>query len=125
MFSSLSNTEIIILATVDLSSVNAFNLVKAKILTLGNESIKEKIHVLATFFPEVFTTQSQLSTTLCKKPFENIVGKEENAGNPHFLLFPQCFLPIPYKISIFDSHSFCCLQMFTIWTCLKFCLVQS
>ena len=22
---------------------------------------------------------------------ENIVGKEENAGNQHFLLFPQCF----------------------------------
>ena len=25
---------------------------------------------------------------------ENIVGKGENAGNQHFLLFPQCF-PIP------------------------------
>ena len=25
--------------------------------------------------------------------FENIVGKGENAGNQHFLLFPQCFLP--------------------------------
>ena len=24
-----------------------------------------------------------------KKPFENIVGKGENAGNQHFLLFPQ------------------------------------
>ena len=23
--------------------------------------------------------------------FENIVGKEENAGNQHFLLLPQCF----------------------------------
>ena len=22
---------------------------------------------------------------------ENIVGKEENAGHQHFLLFPQCF----------------------------------
>ena len=28
-----------------------------------------------------------------KKPFENFVGKSENAGNQHFLLFPQCFLP--------------------------------
>ena len=28
-----------------------------------------------------------------KKYFENIVGKGENAGNQHFLLFPQCFLP--------------------------------
>ena len=27
-----------------------------------------------------------------KMPFENIVGKEENGGNQHFLLFPQCFL---------------------------------
>ena len=27
-----------------------------------------------------------------RKAFENIVGKGENAGNQHFLLFPQCFL---------------------------------
>ena len=26
---------------------------------------------------------------LKKEPFENIVGKEENAGNQHFHLFPQ------------------------------------
>ena len=26
-----------------------------------------------------------------KKPFENIVGKGENAGHQHFLLFPQFF----------------------------------
>ena len=36
--------------------------------------------------------------TVPKKPwenaFENIVGKEENAGNQRFLLFPHCFLPI-------------------------------
>ena len=31
-------------------------------------------------------------TTLRKKPLENLVGKGENAGNQHFLLFPQCFL---------------------------------
>ena len=36
---------------------------------------------------------SRLLRTLKKKPFVNIVGKEENAGNQHFLLFPQCFLP--------------------------------
>ena len=39
------------------------------------------------------TTQSQLLTTLGKKPFEKIVGKGENVGNQHFLLFPQSFLP--------------------------------
>ena len=32
-----------------------------------------------------------------KKPFENIVEKRENAGNQHFLLFPQCFLPYQRK----------------------------
>ena len=26
------------------------------------------------------------------KAFDNIVGKGENTGNYHFLLFPQCFL---------------------------------
>ena len=30
-----------------------------------------------------------------KNPFENIVGKGENADNQYFLLSPQCFLPIP------------------------------
>ena len=39
-----------------------------------------------------FTTQSQVVTILWKEFFENIVGKGENAGNQHFLLFQQCFL---------------------------------
>ena len=50
------------------------------------------------------TTKSRLLTTLQENPFENIVGKGENAGNQHFLFFPQCFLPFPKQISIFDSH---------------------
>ena len=29
--------------------------------------------------------------TLKTKALENTVGKEENAGKQHFLLFPQCF----------------------------------
>ena len=29
--------------------------------------------------------------TLRKKALENTVGKGENAGKQHFLLFPQCF----------------------------------
>ena len=49
--------------------------------------------------PLLFTTQSSLLTTLGKKPFEIIVGKGENAGNQHFLLFPQCFPPFPNQIS--------------------------
>ena len=67
------------------------------------------------------TLYHTILTTLFKNPFENIVGKGENAGNQHFLLFPQCFLPFPNEISIFLSHFFCCLQMLSIWTSLKFC----
>ena len=48
--------------------------------------------------------------TLSKKGFENIVEKEENAGNQHFLLFPQCFLPSHKEISSFEQHFFFCHQ---------------
>ena len=34
------------------------------------------------------------------------MGKGENAGNQHFLISPQCFLPIPERISVFKLH-FC------------------
>ena len=67
----------------------------------------------------VFTTQSRLLRTPEKKPFENIVGKGENAGNQHFLIFQQCFPPIPKIIFVFKLHLFCHLQMVSIWTSLK------
>ena len=35
--------------------------------------------------------------TLGKKPYENIVGKGENAGNQHFLLFHNVFNSIQDK----------------------------
>ena len=38
--------------------------------------------------------------TLTERPIENIVGKAENAGNKHFLLFIR-FLPIAKEIFIF------------------------
>ena len=41
--------------------------------------------------------------TLKKMAFENIVGKGENAGNQHFLLFPQCFLPYQREKSLFQT----------------------
>ena len=31
---------------------------------------------------------------------ESIVGKVENAGDQHFILFPQCFLPVQRHILI-------------------------
>ena len=42
-------------------------------------------------------------------PFENIVGKEENAGNQHFLLFPQFFLSLS-KAKIFTIVNFILLS---------------
>ena len=63
---------------------------------------------------QLFTTQSQLFMTLRKKAFESIVGKGENAGNQHFLLFPQCFLPASKRIFIFGLYLFCCLRMLSI-----------
>ena len=53
-----------------------------------------------------------------KAAFENIMGKEENAGNRHFLHFPQCFLPFPQQISTFQSNLF-------LWSANAFDLDQS
>ena len=39
----------------------------------------------------------------------------------YFLLFPQFFLPIPKRISVFKLHLFCCLQVLSICTSLKIC----
>ena len=35
-----------------------------------------------------------------EKPFQNIMGKGENAGYHYFLLFPQCFCPVRDKFII-------------------------
>ena len=51
-----------------------------------------------------FTTQSRLLTILYQKFFENLVGKGENAGKQHFLLFSQCFQLFPKQSSMFRSH---------------------
>ena len=63
--------------------------------------------ILSQYLP--FTTQSQLLTNLSRKPFENIVVEDQ-----HFLLFPQCFLSLPKKISILQSQKFCYLKMLFI-----------
>ena len=59
------------------------------------------------------------------KPFENIAGKGENAGNRHFLLFPQCFLLCQRQKSSVELvvHLHCCLQLLSIWFSTKFCLL--
>ena len=55
-------------------------------------------------------------------PFENIVGKEENADYQHFLLFQKCFLFYLEQILLFGSPFICHLQMFSM-TGLKCCLL--
>ena len=44
----------------------------------------------------------------------NNEGKEENADNQHFLLFPQCFLPFKKQISVtlvLSSANTCTLNL--------------
>ena len=35
---------------------------------------------------------------------DNIAGKGENAGNQHFLLFPQCFLANQREVASLEIH---------------------
>ena len=57
------------------------------------------------------TRPLQWLTNLRKKAFEHTVDTEENDGNQHFLLFPQCFLSFSKQILIFRLHLLCHLQM--------------
>ena len=76
--------------------------------------------------PKPSAKQSRLLTPLYKKPFKNIVGKGENGGHQHFLLFLQCFLLCRKDISIFHLHLFCCLQLLLFGISTEFCcLVKS
>ena len=46
------------------------------------------------------------------KTFKNIVLKEENTGNKHFLLFTTFFLPTYKPVSIFGSHFLVICKLF-------------
>ena len=54
---------------------------------------------------------------------ENILGKGENAGNQHFLLFPKCFLLYQRQICVpsYQPHINSHPQTLSIWTNLQFC----
>ena len=43
------------------------------------------------------------------------MGKGENAGNQHFLLFSQCFLTYQREKSSLEQHVICHLKMLSIW----------
>ena len=56
----------------------------------------------------------RLLTTLYKKYFENIAGKEEIAGNQHLLHSPQCFLPFLNQIQFFSHLYFVVCKCFQL-----------
>ena len=69
---------------------------------------------LPVFSLEPYTTTLTFNDPM-KKPFENTVGKGENAGDQHFLLFPQCFLPFSETKFNFCSHIY-----FVVCKCFQF-----
>ena len=54
--------------------------------------LKTALKTVQSAINQPITTLFRLLMTLGEKPFKNIVGKGD-AGNQHFLLFSQCFLP--------------------------------
>ena len=62
-----------------------------------------------------------------KKPSENIVGKDKNAGNQYFLLFLQCFLSFPKKnlkflqaFTFSSANAFNLVWNFVVWFWVKY-----
>ena len=74
---------------------------KMLVISIFFHPIKDKFHHL-TLYHTIPTFMTPI-----EKAFENIVGKGENAGNQHFLLFPQCFLSFTKQISNFQSPLVC------------------
>ena len=60
--------------------------------------------------PELKSFASRLLLTVKKKALQNIVGKEENAGHQHFLLFQLCFLASQREIVILAMFNTCMLS---------------
>ena len=68
-----------------------------------NRSLGTPCIARLTLYHSILTFNKFGKRDLFKK--KNIVGKGENAGNQHFLLFPQCFLP-PLRASFNFSAIF-------------------
>ena len=58
--------------------------------------------------------RENIGETLEKKALENTVGKGENAGNQHFLLFPQCFLLYQREILMLATFNFLSANAFNL-----------
>ena len=80
------------MATFQLSSATSLNLGRSQNGVLGNGITEHKIlglPKLKTFADDKSNVTQNVQVVL--HGIENIVGKEENAGYQHFLLFPHCF----------------------------------
>ena len=79
-----------------LSNVCLYSVVET---CLKKEMIQNKPNSDSTINSD--TTQTRILTTrTTKKPFENIVGKAQKAGNQHFLLFRDVFCPSQTNINL-------------------------
>ena len=56
--------------------------------SLPNDKILDQFKLKAFADEKINATEK---VKFCRGSVENSVGKGENAGNQHFLLFPQCF----------------------------------
>ena len=56
---------------------------------------KDKIFFFATRLLTLYRIIHGLTATLEERTFENIVGKRENAGHQHFLLFATMLCTLP------------------------------
>ena len=66
-------------------------------LTLPNDKILDQSK-LNTFSDDKINLTQKLKLAL--RRVENILGKGENAGYQHFLLFPQCFRKLSHSGSL-------------------------
>ena len=110
MFSTLSKTGIIILATLNLSSANVWNLDQSKILLFGKE-FKE----LGNSLPHNQDFQHPCLRSLLK----TLQEKEEMLVTSIFSFSNSVFYPFPKRF-VFKLDLFC-LQLLSIWTSLKIC----
>ena len=78
--------------------------------------------IYCTLTPLLFPKQVLVFTCLQYKSFENIEGKGEIARHEHFLLFPQCFLPVWGGFCHFHQIWNCRLQTIPVWKSLNLSL---
>ena len=69
----------------------------------------------------LYQAVSNLNKLEEKKAFANFVGKGENAGNQHCLLFSQRFPFFQGKINFIKPQLICRLQVLLIRTRVQFC----